>query len=334
MEVKVGALILASLGLLIAFVVVMGGLSLKPTLRVYVDFENPGGLQSGAPVRMAGARIGRITAIEFRGGEVDKTGRPEAPIRVVASIESSYQKALHEDARFFVTSQGVLGEMFLAVEPGTPNRPLIQDGAIVRGVSPPRLDMLLSEASDLLHLAYVGINNNRQKLSETFDGLHATLQGTGRFFDKNGEKLDRIVDRLESISVQAEETLAAAREQYVDGPRAQHILQNIEHTTTSLNENLGPLLEDTRVLVNDARRISQALGSDEQLTAYRGMTQDVQATLKSARQVAGRADNIMAHVEQGKGTAGALVMDEALYDDLQELVRDLKHNPWKFFWRQ
>jgi phospholipid/cholesterol/gamma-HCH transport system substrate-binding protein len=31
---------------------------------------------------------------------------------------------------------------------------------------------------------------------------------------------------------------------------------------------------------------------------------------------------------------GALVMDEALYDDLQELLRDLKNNPWKFFWRQ
>jgi phospholipid/cholesterol/gamma-HCH transport system substrate-binding protein len=29
-----------------------------------------------------------------------------------------------------------------------------------------------------------------------------------------------------------------------------------------------------------------------------------------------------------------VVMDEQLYDDLQELVRDLKHNPWKFFWRE
>ena len=31
---------------------------------------------------------------------------------------------------------------------------------------------------------------------------------------------------------------------------------------------------------------------------------------------------------------GALVMDEAIYDDLQELLRDLKHNPWKFFWKE
>ena len=34
------------------------------------------------------------------------------------------------------------------------------------------------------------------------------------------------------------------------------------------------------------------------------------------------------------GSVGALVMDEAIYDDLQEMVRDLKHNPWKFLWRE
>ena len=53
MEMKVGALIVASIVLLVAFVVVMGGLSLQPTFRVLVDFDNPGGLQSGAPVRIA-----------------------------------------------------------------------------------------------------------------------------------------------------------------------------------------------------------------------------------------------------------------------------------------
>jgi len=44
-EVKVGALILVALGLLGAFVVVMGGLSFEPTLTVYVTFQNPGGLR-------------------------------------------------------------------------------------------------------------------------------------------------------------------------------------------------------------------------------------------------------------------------------------------------
>jgi phospholipid/cholesterol/gamma-HCH transport system substrate-binding protein len=43
---------------------------------------------------------------------------------------------------------------------------------------------------------------------------------------------------------------------------------------------------------------------------------------------------LVERVKSGKGTVGALVMDEALYDDLQEMLRDLKHNPWKFFWKQ
>jgi phospholipid/cholesterol/gamma-HCH transport system substrate-binding protein len=46
------------------------------------------------------------------------------------------------------------------------------------------------------------------------------------------------------------------------------------------------------------------------------------------------AEVIAAHIRRGRGSVGALVMDEQLFDDLQELARDLKHNPWKFFWKE
>ena len=119
-EVKVGFLILVALGLLAGFVVVMGGLSLQPTFTVYVSFQNPGGLQSGAPIRIAGVKVGRVSELEFRGGLVDPvTHQPEATIRAVAKIERRYKTAIHDNSRWFVTSQGVLGEMFLAVEPGS-----------------------------------------------------------------------------------------------------------------------------------------------------------------------------------------------------------------------
>ena len=36
----------------------------------------------------------------------------------------------------------------------------------------------------------------------------------------------------------------------------------------------------------------------------------------------------------GKGTAGALLARDELYSDLRELIRDLKRNPWKFFWKE
>lgn len=196
-EVKVGVLILLALGLLGSFVVVMGGLSFEPTYTVYVDFDNPGGLQSGAPIRIAGVKVGKVKEMQFRGGEIDpKTNQPVPPVRIVAHVEKRYQKAIHENSRWYVTTQGVLGEQFLAVEPGSQDRPVLAENAVVSGISPPRLDLLLSESYELLHRAYEGITKNEKKIGETFDGLHATLKGTGDFMAGNQKKLDNIVSNV------------------------------------------------------------------------------------------------------------------------------------------
>jgi phospholipid/cholesterol/gamma-HCH transport system substrate-binding protein len=39
-------------------------------------------------------------------------------------------------------------------------------------------------------------------------------------------------------------------------------------------------------------------------------------------------------LRKGKGTAGALLVREEVYADLREMIRDLKRNPWKFFWKE
>lgn len=334
-EVKVGVLLLVALGLLAGFVVVMGGLNFRPTYTIYVDFDNPGGLKSGAPVRIAGVRVGRVAGIEFRGGKIDpKSHDREALVRVAATLESQFKDSVYENARWFVTTEGVLGEFYLAIDPGTPDHPPLKDGSIVQGVSPPRLDLLMSEAYELLHRVYVGITENDQKLGETFDDLHRTLKGTGDFFEKNGPKLDKAVDDLSGIAADAHDTLIAARAKYVDNPQIGRIMNNVEGATSSLNRNLGPLLEDGRKVASDASRLAEVLGSKEQADRYATITRDVQETAAKAKVAASAAADLAEHVRQGKGTVGALMMDEALYDDMQEMLRDLKHNPWKFFWRE
>jgi phospholipid/cholesterol/gamma-HCH transport system substrate-binding protein len=98
MEVKVGVLIVVALGLLAGFVVVMGGLSFQPTYTINVDFDNPGGLKAGAPVRIAGVKIGRVAAVDFRGGKVAvHAGEREPLIRVVASLENQFKASVYEN---------------------------------------------------------------------------------------------------------------------------------------------------------------------------------------------------------------------------------------------
>ena len=50
--------------------------------------------------------------------------------------------------------------------------------------------------------------------------------------------------------------------------------------------------------------------------------------------MASDAQSLLSDVKRGKGTAGALLTDPQIYDDLKELTRDLKRNPWKFFWKE
>jgi phospholipid/cholesterol/gamma-HCH transport system substrate-binding protein len=79
--------------------------------------------------------------------------------------------------------------------------------------------------------------------------------------------------------------------------------------------------------------IAQGVG-DPQIQDLQRTLRDVRALTERANTIARRAGGELVAVRAGQGTVGALLMDEEIYDDLQEMVRDLKHNPWKFFWRE
>ena len=70
------------------------------------------------------------------------------------------------------------------------------------------------------------------------------------------------------------------------------------------------------------------------LARIEGMTRDLGDAAKSAKSTAADAQTLVSRVKQGQGTAGAMLRDEALYDDLSELVRDLKHTPGKLIWKE
>jgi len=83
-----------------------------------------------------------------------------------------------------VTTVGVLGEQFLAVEPGTTEQPVLWDGAVVTGVS--HRGSPLAERK--LRAIAQGVCQHRPQRDEdrrNFDGLHSTLKGTGDFFRNN-----------------------------------------------------------------------------------------------------------------------------------------------------
>jgi phospholipid/cholesterol/gamma-HCH transport system substrate-binding protein len=312
----------------------MGGLNFEKTYAVSVDFDNPGGLQSGAPVRIASVKVGTVKDLAFLGGKVDpKTGR-RTLVRATLSIEERVRSAIHDDAEFYVTTQGVLGEQFLAIEPGTVDRPLLPDGTVVKGIDPPRLDLFLAKAYDLLDTTVTGIRNNKELISEIAVNTAGLLKGLNETLTDNRPRVDRIVQNVEALTVESNDLVRDAKKQYVDNPKIQRTIDNVDKLTTDVTRDAEPLLKDAREAMANVNRVSATVGDASQQEKLKKALSDLAELASRANAMAADAREIVAHMKKGEGTVGALVMDESVYDDVQEMVRDLKHNPWKFLWKQ
>ncbi len=90
--------------------------------RVYVYFDNIGGLKVRSPVTLSGVKIGRVEAIGYD---------PQAlRAKVTLAINTSYD-FLSEDTSASIYTAGLLGEQYIALEPGAEDKNLT-DGGVIR----------------------------------------------------------------------------------------------------------------------------------------------------------------------------------------------------------
>ena len=141
------------------------------------------------------------------------------------------------------------------------------------------------------------------------------------------------ITKVEKLTEKVDELLTQSQKQYVDGPRVERVLNRIDHSSKVIDENLEPLLLSSRKLLENGNRLAEFLSAPEQIETYRLMTREATAIIQDGRKISENAVFITEHIKAGKGSVGALVMDEAIYDDVKELLRDLKHNPWKMMWK-
>ena len=336
LEVKVGALILVSTVILGAFVLVMSGINLQKTFVLYADFQNPGGLQSGAPVRIAGVKVGKVEELQFRAAGKDGHDGPHghrAFVRAKLSIEERVHDSLHADADFYITTQGVLGEQFLSIDPGSADQPVLATEAVVKGIDPPRIDLFLAKAYELLDTAVTGIRNNREVLSDLAVNGAGVLKTLNVVLAENHEHISHSLANVEALTVEARTLTKSVQARYVDNPKIAQTIDNLDRLSSTLEKESVPLLHDAKETLANFDRVSGTLGSPEEQARLKKTLEDVAELAGRANATGADAQALVTRVKKGEGTVGALIKDEEVYDDLQSLARDLKHNPWKLFWK-
>ena len=107
LEIKVGALIALTLALVVFFLFLLGSFSFQRTYKLKVDFDFSGNLQVGAPVKISGIKMGKVEEVDFLGGKFDPAVNRRVQVRVTLQINDKAKDAIHDDAEFFINTQGV-----------------------------------------------------------------------------------------------------------------------------------------------------------------------------------------------------------------------------------
>lgn len=125
-EIGVGAFVLAGVLALAYLSIQLGGLDIfdAGTYEVSAKFTNATGLRRGAPVEMAGVRVGRVSGIALDGEDARLTLRLDESLR------------LSRDSIASIRTKGILGDKYVSLSQGGAEE-LIPPGGRIRETEPP-----------------------------------------------------------------------------------------------------------------------------------------------------------------------------------------------------
>jgi phospholipid/cholesterol/gamma-HCH transport system substrate-binding protein len=355
-ETKVGAFVLVGATLLVAFVLALTHVRLSPGLTVYVDFDYAGSLQPGAAVKFSGIAVGQVSKLTllpahpeppratFRPGTATQ---PPPVLRAELVLDAAAQPYLHPDSTFAVATQGVIGEAYLELIEGPGEQPL-EAQTSVRGVDAPRLYTMARHFSLLLEAATAGLaaaatadtkvsaapgragSTAPEPLLQAMGRLVATL---GDVLGQRREALLNGIDNLSATAADARLLTRGLRSAVGDGESLRLALSAARQATGRLNSQLPHLLKSSSGAVGALESLSSRADTTFDQVALSAGLADARLALANLQTVMAEVQALVRSIKHGEGTVGGLVEDPQIYDDMKELMRDLKQHPWKLIWK-
>jgi phospholipid/cholesterol/gamma-HCH transport system substrate-binding protein len=335
-EVKVGALVIFSLALLVAFVIILGDISLDQGNVIYVDYDNAAGLKPGADVLISGMKAGQVKKLEFRGGKYDEEVGREVMVRAHLAIDKDMVEAIRTDSLFYITTQGVLGEKYVEVMTKNLDKPAVENGAKLIGVDPPRMELLLASAAEVLTEVADLIGSEDVPVGELIRNTNNLAKHADEILVENKDSVRTIMVNAETVSKDATDISAALKVGFGEGDDIAATLKHTRSLTAKVDRKADPVLNKT---LSTLTKVESAAGSiDEITTAKRPQIEgSIDNIYETTEDFAASSDDVramVASIKAGKGSIGGLMNDEELYDDLKEMLRELKRRPWKIIWKE
>src|SRR5207302_1462296 len=199
-EVLTGLLVVATLAALTGILVLLGAPGLFRPLTTYkIYFDNAAGIKLGAPVLLAGRKIGQVAKLyspvskeeseralevakSLHAADPNPTPAPEKPpryeVRIDVQVDRSAQ--LYRDSRARMITLGLLGEVAIDFTEGTEASGRANSGEIFAGERVPDFGEAIARMLDI-------ISPVATEATATFKQLELTAENLSHITDEDSE---------------------------------------------------------------------------------------------------------------------------------------------------
>ena len=202
LEFKVGLFVVVALLALGVLVYKTGDFYMKPGYTVRFLFHSISGIDKGSPVRLAGVNVGQVTAINIL-----RDSKGSSQVEVLARINQGAY--VEDDSDVRINSQGLLGEKYVEILPGTSGHNTLSEGGTLMGSAPVAIDKLTESGTRLVGKIEYTVDNLNQVVGdpEFKTAVKSTFTNASNTFGHAGI----IAKNLEETTVDMKEAAKSAR---------------------------------------------------------------------------------------------------------------------------
>jgi hypothetical protein len=242
-EIMTGLLVIATVAVVAFVLVLLGAPGLfRPLVTYKIYFDNAAGIKQGAPVMLAGRKIGQVQKLfspvsreedkraqeaaaavhppEPNASPTPSDGKPKYEARVDVQVDKSAR--VYRDARARMMQLGLLGDMAIDITQGTESSGRAKNGEMFAGERTPDLG---DAAAKMLEV----IKPVAAEATSTMKELETTSQNLSRLTDENSD-LTLAIGQFKAFGEHLVDLTAP-------DSALSHSLNNIDKISTSLSEN-------------------------------------------------------------------------------------------------
>lgn len=304
-EMRVGLTIAFGALVLVVAIFVIGDKEgvWKSKYLLRIKYRDVLGLQSGAPVRLSGLRVGTVREIRF------STTEPGV-LEVVLKVDKHVREFIRADSKALIGTLGLLGDKTVEITAGSADQKVLEDGDYVQSGKSTSIESIIYEGSEAIENVKLATRYTKEIIEKINNGtgsLGLFVNDPAVYFD-----LQKLLVLTENLTRKLEGG---------DGSFARFI------TDSTFYVEMRSLLSNTNRLFDS---LSTGKGTLAQLIHDPVPYENLKTIIASWKQITDR-------ISSGEGSAGKLLTNDSLYinftralDRTDALLKDIRENPHRY----